>query len=313
MPPSDTEGVKGWVWTAVAAALLIAAGAWLFTRREPAELRLLRSLPSGQAVYVYFDADALRRSRLLSPHFEKALGASRSHRLLADQVEAGAAAIGLDTIYVTLAAAAPEPLLRGYLADLGADCRRPVNEAACAIPLEDSPGALSVRLLPGGVIAVANGPSTSAADSMAAVSAGGASELAEPAAEAVKFGALAWIEIDAPRLAAVMRDPPEGWVNLSLIARALINARRIRLTLTEPDAAETLALTLTADADEPEELAKMLEELSRFGAAALRKGRSRESALWASSLESFQASPGDGVVEARWSLEPELAAGWLNE
>ncbi len=313
----------------VAAGVLAAAAAGLFWSRfvaDPAEVRLLRSLPSGQAVYAYFDAGRLRRSRLLGPRIEQVFFGNPARRLMAEQLEAGALAVGADTVYVVLAAAVPEPWLRDYLDELGADCAQPLDEAACRTPLPDTTSAdatsadtsaadasaaLSVRLLAGGVVGVANGPAPNAADSLAALSGAGSLALAAPAAEAIAAGALAWVEIDPPRLAAVMRNPPQGWINLSLVARALIHAQQVRLTLWETGD-DLLLLRLQASSDDAEELARLLEGLNRFGAAALRKGGSAETKLWARALESFAITPNDNGVVARWSLDIELLAGFLS-
>ena len=269
----------------------------------------MRSLPAGQAVYVYFDAERLRESGAFGDAFERAVGDRNSHQLVAKQLRAGAAAVGTDAVYVVLAAAAPESLLRAYLEDLGAACERPLSEAACVVLPEGASYPLAVRLLRGGVIAVTNSPDTSAADALTA-SGDGAAELAAPARDAIAAGALAWVEIDPPRLAAVMEDPPEGWVNLSLIARALINAETARITLSETGQG-ALEIRLRADTDEPEELSKMLEGLSRFGAAALRKSSSADASLWAEALEGFTAAPNENGVEGRWSLDAALLKNLL--
>ena len=294
---------------AVAIVVLIVGGLGLWRLlREPAPVRLMRSLPSGQAAYLYFDAQRLKDSRLVGPRFDELFADRVAPGLLADRVEAGAAAIGADTVYLVLAADAPESLLRGSLEDLGADCARPLDEAACAAPGQALSGMLSVRLLSGGVIGVANGPTASAADGLAAISGGGAARLAEPARAAVSDGALLWMDVDPARLAAVMDDPPEGWINLSLIARALITADQARFTLSE-EADGGLELLLRAETDEGAELVRVLEGLNKFGAAALGKGRSESSRRWGAALGSFRAEETDGGVEARWVVGAEAVEG----
>lgn len=297
----------------VAAGLIVAA-AGLFSWRflgEPVEVRLLRSLPAGQAVYAYFDADRVRASRLLGPAVDQVLAENPTRRLLAAQLDAGALAVGQDTIYLVLAAAVPETWLRGYLGELGAECAQPLDEAACQAPRPDGSGSLSVRLLAGDVVAIVNGPDPNAADSLAAVSGDGAAALAAPAAQATAAGALAWIEIDPPRLAAVMRNPPAGWINLSLVARALIHSPQARVTLFETGE-DRLEVRLRAVSDDAAELARLLAGLNRFGAAALRQGEGAEASLWADALDSFTVNANDNGVEGRWSLDAELLTRLLS-
>ena len=110
-------------------------------------------------------------------------------------------------------------------------------------------------------------------------------------------------------LAETMSEPPEGWVNLSLIARALLGAQDASLSLRDGVNATveaTLEAECSSDAD-ADELAKMLESLNGLGRTALRSSRSESSQAWAHALETGFSVHSDGEKTiARWQLPEAL-------
>lgn len=277
----------------VAVLVVIAVVAWRLLR-TPVEERLMGALPGGQALYVYADAAGLRDSALFGPRLAELLGRRPAgYQLVARQFEAAAASIGAETVYVVAASGAlPEAMLRSSLSDLGADCPHPLDEQSCLVE------GVAVRRLGGGLVALSNGPEP-------ADTSGSVVSLSTRAAEAVHDeNALLWMAIDPGRFSELMRDPPEGWINLSLIARALIRAHSAELTLSE--AAEgQVRLRLTAvcgNTEDARELEAMLGDLNGFGVAALRKA---EIADWPEGLETMHVSVEESRTEAAWLLPAE--------
>jgi len=278
---------------ALVALLVLGWGVWMMLR-TPVEERLMAALPGNQALYVYADAARLRESSLFGPRLAQILGERpATYQLVARQFEAAAASVGSQTVYVVAAPGAlPEAMLRRSLADLGADCEEPLDESSCAVE------GVAVRMLDGGLVALASGPEPQG-------EVGGVAGLAERAAAAIsEERALVWMAIDPGEFAELMRDPPEGWINLSLIARALIRARAVELTLSETgDGRIALRLNATCgNAEDAKELKAMLGDLNRFGAAALRKAKIRG---WPESLETMHATVDGERTEATWGLASE--------
>lgn len=278
---------------AIVALLAVGWGVWLWLK-TPVEERLMAALPDDQALYIYADATRLRKSSLFGPRLAQILGERpATYQLVARQFEAAAASVGSQTVYLVAASGAlPEAMLRRSLADLGATCTAPLDESACELE------GVGVRMLDGGLVALANGPEPKG-------SVGGVVGLAERAGAAVGEGeALVWMAIDPVRFAELMRDPPAGWINLSLIARALIRAQVVELTLSESeDGKIVLRLNATCiNFEDATELEAMLGDLNRFGAAALRKAGIRG---WPEGLETMEAGVEGARTEATWQLPPE--------
>ena len=291
--------------TVAAAVVLVAAavgvGWWL--GRPRLERRLLERLPERQAIHAYLDVAAVRRSPVLSRWIETA--APEADLGLAGEFVRGAAVgVGEDQIAVVFGGAFNEAALKAYLEREGVDCPGSLRDAACAVYADATGGFLSLRLLDTGVAAVVNGPSREGANRLVTVG-GGAGRLAEPAREALGRGAVVWASIDPARLDAVMRNPPEGWVNLSLVARALQHAETAYLTLTP--AGDAVVARLEADAaDEADaaELGKVLEGLNDFSKAMLKRYGDIDQTAWTAALDTFRLESEARTVRVEWTIQP---------
>jgi hypothetical protein len=295
----------GWTALAVLAGL---AAAMLLERRGPLEQRVLSRVPAGASIVGYAELGPLRDSKLLGRLIRERLLRSAGLSLVEPDVDAIAVAVGADEIVGLAAGRFPFALVRRYLEQQGARCPAPLDERACA--LATSGGFLSIRGLAPGLLGVANGPRADAADELAGDRLAADPRLAARARAALDAGVLVWVSIDPRRLAETMSDPPEGWINLSLLARALLTADSASLDLEdEPDGTAvraTLRAACPAQADAVE-LAKMLESLNGLLAAALGMGGSQRSQAWARALdEGFLAETHDKTAAASWSLPGDL-------
>jgi hypothetical protein len=114
-----------------------------------------------------------------------------------------------------------------------------------------------------------------------------------------------------------MSDPPEGWINLSLVARALLTATHASMTLRdsgEERAVEARLEAVCGSEADAAELAKVLESLNELAATALRSGSAKENQDWARALnEGFLAESRGRAVTARWLLPEDLLTEWLED
>jgi len=283
------------------------AAAWLVDRRGPLEQRVLSRVPAGSAIVAYAELDALRGSDLLGRLVRDRLRGSAGLALVEPDVEAVAVAVGRDEIVGLAAGSLPFALVRSYLERQGASCPAPLDEAACSMPATG--GFLSIRGLEPGLLGVTNGPRRDGADRLAAAGAADA-DLALHAKGSLDAGALVWAAIDPRLLAETMSDPPEGWINLSLVARALLSARRASLDLRDHPQGNAVRATLRAECDSAEdavELGKMLESLSNLLAAALKTSDVASSRAWAHALEErFEKETSGTSAAVHWLLPADL-------
>ncbi|MEZ5397673.1 MAG: hypothetical protein R2724_33535 [Bryobacterales bacterium] len=248
--------VRWGLWVALAVAIGIGL-AMLLERREPLENRVLESAPSDASVVLYTELAPLRKSDTLGRLVRQRLSAASGLAMVEPDVDALALAVGTDEIVGLAAGRFPLSLVRRYLEQNGAACPAALDERACALPAVHSGNLVSIRALDSGLLGVTAGPRPDGADRLAAAATFGP-ELAARARAALDGGALVWIWIEPRRLADTMSDPPEGWINLSLIARALLSAQDASLSLRD-GANATVDATLEAQCNssaDAEELAK---------------------------------------------------------
>jgi hypothetical protein len=129
--------------------------------------------------------------------------------------------------------------------------------------------------------------------------------------DALDGGAVIWAAIDPPLLDAAMEDPPPGWINLQIVARALEPARIAYLTV-NPLTGNKVSLRIEAhcDAAEKEQLEQVLTGLNDMALALLSRD-ARAAEQWAPVLRSFESSQETETVRVQWTLPVErLAELW---
>lgn len=301
-----SASVRWAVWIVAAIGLGLAA-AWLLEDRGPLEQRVLSRAPADSAIVGYAELEPLRESDLLGRLVRERLFDSAGIAIVEPDVDAVAVAVASDEIIGLAAGRFPLALVRRYLEQNGATCPAALDEQACSAPT--SGGFLSIRGLEPGLLGVTNGPRGDGADRLAAAS-GGDPRLAARARAALDGGALVWMAIDPRRLAETMSDPPEGWINLSLVARALLSAQQAALDLEDDEDRDAVRATLHAEcgsAEDAEELGKMLESLNGLLVAALRTSSAESSQSWARALDSgFTQEAEQTQATAAWLLPEEL-------
>ena len=304
---SSSARWAGWI---LLAALIGLAAAILLEDRAPLEQRVLARAPAGASIVAYAEIAPLRTSDLLGRIVRERLLALAGLSLVEPDIDAVAVALGSDRIVGLAAGRFPLSLVQRYLEKNGGTCEGDVDEQACSLPTPR--GFLSIRGLDSGLLGVVNGPRANGADSLASAGPGDP-HLAMRARAALDGGALVWVSIDPKRLAETMSDPPKGWINLSLVARALLSANQASLELEDDEVKNGVRLMLTAGCGsvrDAEELSKMLESLNGLLVSALRMGTSRRNRAWAAALETdFSAASDDRDVVAEWLLP----AGLLEE
>ena len=293
----------------LAAILLIAflgVGAWLWwrgLRTESTLEQLLGALPDDQAVVAYIDVPALRRAPKLGPWLDAKLAEQNDSLPLAAGVRGVSVAVGENAIYLATALDLSEAAAVSYLAQRRAGCTQPLDQAVCTTP-SASGGALSMRLLEDNLLTIAHSADPAAADRLGAGSQPAESDLVA-AREALADGALLWAGLDPRRLDEVMRDPPEGWINLSLVARALGPAESAWVSARETgDGIVVLLRAACADGPAAAELSAVLGALNKMAGGLL--ASAGDNAPWKQAVDSFQVETEGVAVIAVWTLPTEV-------
>ncbi len=298
------SGGRSRILVAVLLAMLAASVGYWWSRPRPSGLeQLLGALPAEQALIAYIDVPAVRQAKTLGPWLDAKLAEQDDALPLAAGVRGVSVAVGAQAIYLATALDLSEAAAVSYLAQRRAGCAEPLDQEAC-VTVAPSGGNLSMRLLDDNLLGIAHSSDPAAADRLGQGSAVSESDLAA-AQESLDGGALVWAGIDPRRLEAVMRNPPEGWVNLSLVARALGPAQKAQLTLRETGAA--VVMELLADCGDPDsatELESVLGGLNKMAGALM--ASSSDQGPWRQVVGSFQARSSGNEVTAAWTLPAEL-------
>ena len=288
---------------------LLAAGAWLWWRQiqpQPTVEMLLGALPEEQAIVAYVDVPALRRAPHLGPWAADKLAAQGDVLPLAAGVRGLSLALGQDSVYLVGSLDLTDAGALSYLAQRRAGCSQPLDQAVCASP-SAAGGYLSMRLLADNLLAVAHSTDPTAADRMAGPRSARLEQI-QRARAAIDGGALVWIDLDPARLDALMRNPPPGWINLSLLARALGPAQRAALLIRE--SRDGLLLTLTAECSDEAgaaELSAVLNALNKMAGGLLTAGVAKaDGDRWRGVLDSLDVTASGRSVTAAWSAPARI-------
>jgi|GEM_PF-2428619 len=290
---------------AVLLIAVLAAGAWYWWNRRQGSTveRLLGALPDEQALIAYIDVPALRRAPTLGPWLDAKLAEQNDALPLASGVRGVSVAVGANAIYLATALDLSEAAAVSYLAQKRAGCTEPLDRAVCTTAAP-SGGTLSMRLLDDNLLGITHSTDPAAAERLGAGSALREADLVA-AQQSLDGGALIWAGLNPRRLEAVMRNPPEGWVNLSLVARALGPAQHAYLTAREGVGGVTLELH--ADCGDPasaNELQSVLGGLNKMAGGLMASASS--GTPWKQVVDSFHARVEGDSVKATWTLPAEL-------
>lgn len=291
---------------AIGLAALLAAGGWVWWRGQdeaPTLERLLGALPADQAVVAYIDVPALRDAPTLGPWIDAKLAEQDDRLPLAAGIRgaaigAGGDGAGGDSLYFATALDMSEAAAVSYLAQRRAGCSQPLEKEPCTTPAP-SGGYLSMRLFEDSLFGVAHSGDPEAVELLGGPPKARVFQI-QSAREALDSGALVWAALDPRRLDELMRNPPEGWTNLSLIATALGPAEHASLLARETT--EGIVIELLADcADEAaaQELRSVLAGLNKMASALAAAGGGRE---WKRAADSFQATVEGVTVKSVWTL-----------
>jgi len=302
-----------WWVSLLAGALLAAYLVWRFLYPSPAA-SLFQYLPRDHAVHAYVDSGRILSSpaarRFLAEGDGMPAGLREAARLLsAESAEAEAIAFSLGEGVIRMAARGPfsEPQLVQALRGQGAACPA-LRGAVCTVPSTEAGRELAVTLWSDDLLAAAD-RKQSGQDLIPPEH--GAGALAEEAPKQLAGGAYVWAVIDPPALDRVMRDPPESWINLTVVARSLVHSERAYLSL-EPgvQGLELLLEAPCANEEKAQKLYSLLTGLNQFLAAAAGMGEPESSqGPWPRVLRPPQFTQRGATVHVRWLLDAETLRG----
>lgn len=261
------------------AALLLAAFSCGRPATDPAT-RLLRQLPSGQAIYLYADVVRIRGSASLEPLLRSGVAFPDRIRDLENaaavdylgDVDSAAMSVGSKGTHLSVEGRFDEAAMRQALEAAGAVCPDSLRQSPCTVPARGSRPELSVSLRAADLLRVSMGAELDAAARPADA---GLQRLVTQARERLDSGALLWATFEPTRAEQALMNPPEGFGNLRFFARALQKADRGYFYVDELPNGE-LQVTLKAncaDRDQADSVSKVLTGLNRLAAAALEAGK----------------------------------------
>ncbi len=261
------------------AALLLVSLSCGRTETDPAT-RLLRQLPSGQAIYLYADVDRIRNSAPLEPLLRSGVAFPDRIRDLETaaavdylgDVDAAAMSVGSKGTHLAVEGRFDEAAMRQALEAAGAICPESLRQSPCTIPARGSRPELSLSLRAGDLLRVSMGGELDDALAPAGV---GLRRLVAQARERLDGGALLWATFEPARAEQALLNPPQGFGNLRFFARALQKADRGFFYVDELPSGE-LQVTLKAnctDRNQADSVSKVLSGLNRLAAAALEAGK----------------------------------------
>ena len=299
-----------------AVACFLSLAACRFADQDKAEL-LFSQLPRDQAVQLYLDVEGLRSMPGLAQIIAAGPnGTGPFGRINSDlgidvsrDVDSLAASMGTATLTLAVTGNFNRPRIQQYLAQKGASCSALLGGLECAQESEGTAHIVWLDPAQQNFLAVSNGPSLEAIRELRSSRESNPAALASEMRAGIASSGFLWITIDPQRLGVAMRDPPEDWINLSLLANALQRSHRAVAAL-GPLADGQIEFRLQAlcfSAEEAEKQSSLLKGLFSFAAAALDAGRGEQPAEhgWSALLRSADVTAVETRAEVRILLGTE--------
>lgn len=125
---------------------------------------------------------------------------------------------------------------------------------------------------------------------------------------------LAYAYLQTLPFTELMSDPPEGWLNLSILANALRWTAEAQATLRLDNGVVRLEIkALTDSPDSAQKTAELLGGLSSFAQAAWNWGDPDTARAWAAVFESAEFSTDGAYASGHWRIPGELIETLLEE
>jgi hypothetical protein len=305
---------------AAAAVLLLASFLTVSGCRSQADdpaTRLLRQLPSGQALYVYLDLGRIRESPSLAPILRNGIGFSSEAGEWAQtagldyraDLEAVALSLGTKGTHLAVRGRFDEAAIRRALASAGAACAESLRHGPCKLEPGGSRPALSLLLRADDLLRVSIGKGI--ADP---------SEMLEPdfqrllvqARERLENGAVIWATFEPTQTEQALVHPPAGLGNLRFFARALQKADRGYFYADELPGGK-LQVTLKAscaDHSQAASVSNLLTGLNRLAVAALESGKGDDPPPGAQVLREARIVNTQTTVVAIWVVDQSTLRAW---
>ena len=287
-----------------------------FADQDEAEL-LFSQLARDQAVLLYLDVEGLRSIPGLAQIIAAQPDGSRPFRGinndlgidLSRDVDSLAASMGTATLTLAVTGNFNHSRIEQYLSEKGAPCGARLGTLEC---VQESDGNTTIVWLDPAqqnFLAVSNGPSLEAIRELRSSRESNPAALASEMRAGIGSSGFLWLAIDPRLLGVAMRDPPEDWINLSLLANALQHSHRAvaHVGLLADGRIEFRLQALCSSAEEAEKQSSLLKGLFSFAAAALDAGRGEKPAenAWSALLRSAEVTAVETRAEARILLGME--------
>ena len=308
--------LRGMCLALPAVACFLSLAACRFADQDKAEL-LFSQLPRDQAVLLYLDVEGLRSLPGLSQIIAAEPDGSGPFRGINNDlgidasrdVDSLAASIGTATLTLAVTGNFNHSRIEQYLSQKGASCSALLGGLECAQESERTTYIVWLDPAQQNFLVVSSGPSFEAIRELRSSREPNSAGLASDMRAGIGSSGFLWLAIDPRRLGVAMRDPPEHWINLSLLANALQHSHRAvaHVGLLADGQIEFRLQALCSSAEEAEKQSSLLKGLFSFAAAALDAGRGEKPAEngWSALLRSAEVTAVETRAEARILLGME--------
>ena len=301
--------LRGMCLALPAVACFLSFAACRFADQDKAEL-LFSQLPRDQAGLLYLDVEGLRSIPGLAQIIAAEPDGTGPFRGinndlgidLSRDVDSLAASMGTATLTLAVTGNFNHSRIEQYLSEKGASCSALLGGLECAQESERTTYIVWLDPAQQNFLVVSSGPSLEAIRELQSSREPNSARLASEMRAGIGTDGFLWLAIDPRLLGVAMRNPPEHWINLSLLANALRHTHRAVAAM-RPRADGQIEFRLQAlcsSAEEAEKQSSLLKGLFSFAAAALDAGRGEKPAEhgWSALLRSAEVTAVETRAEA---------------